>query len=82
MGYRRRARGLRRRYGRFQAEGQFAGTLSALRVMEQARRAYRSARSQGKSPKSAHNSAFNSVKTDVGAGAWDIATKVQREAGE
>lgn len=75
---RRSGRKLRRRYGRMQV----AGTLTALRVMEDARHAYRAARASGRSPRSAHNSAQNAVKYKVGAGAWDIATKVQREAGE
>jgi len=78
MGYRRRARGLRKRYG----HQQVAGSLSALRIMEQARRAYRAARASGRSPKSSNQAAFNAVKFEVGAGAWDIATNVQREAGE
>lgn len=78
MGYRRHARGLRKRYGRAQS----AGTLSHLRVMETARRAYRVARASGKSPRAAHQSAFNSVRHEVGAGAWDVATRVQKEHGE
>ena len=78
MGYRRRARGLKKRYG----HAQVAGSLDALRVMEQARKAYRAARAAGKSPRAAHQSAFNSARYTVGAGAWDIATNVQKEMGE
>jgi hypothetical protein len=68
---------LRRRYGR-----QIAGTLSALRTMETARGAYRRARASGLSARAAHTSAMNSVRHQVGAGAWDIANSVRREAGE
>ena len=74
---RRRSRSLRKRYGH-----QAVGSMSHLRIMEQARRAYRSARMAGRSPRAAHQAAFNAAKFDVGAGAWDIATRVQKEMGE
>ena len=72
-----RRRALRRRYGHMAV-----GSLSALRIMETARKAYRGARATGRSPKGAHQSAFNAVRGEVGAGAWDIANTVRREAGE
>jgi hypothetical protein len=56
--------------------------MSALGLMERARRAYRGARAAGRSPHGAHTAAMNAVRFDVGVGAWDIATKVQRESGD
>jgi hypothetical protein len=70
-----RRRKLRKRYGHMQV----AGTLSHLKVMEDARRAYRSSIAQGKTSRGAHKAAFDSVRHVVGAGAWDIATRVQKE---
>lgn len=76
-------RGLRRRFGkRRHGHVQPAGTMHALRNMEIARRAYRAARAAGRSVRSAHQAAFNALRHIVGAGAWDLATQAQREAGE
>jgi hypothetical protein len=58
------------------------GSLSALRIMETARGAYRRARASGLTSRAAHTSAMNSIRHEVGAGAWDIANAVKREAGE
>jgi hypothetical protein len=69
-----RRRTLRRRYGR-----QAVGVMSALRNMETARKAYRNARAAGRSPRSAHTAAFNMLRHDLGIGAWDLATRAQRE---
>ena len=75
-----RCRKLRKRYGR--SAGTPVGSMGHLRIMEQARKAYRAARASGRTPRSAHVAAMNAVKYEVGMGAWDIANRVQKEHGE